>query len=49
VAINVDCLPPVSKDKAEAITKELADLVKEFCGGKVAYFLLYATQSEVEI
>jgi lysyl-tRNA synthetase class 2 len=49
VAINVDCLPPVSKDKAEAITKELADLVKEFCGGKTTYFLLYATQSEVEI
>ena len=49
VAINVDCLPPVSKDKAEAITKELADLVREFCGGKTTYFLLYATQSEVEI
>jgi lysyl-tRNA synthetase class 2 len=49
VAINVDCLPPVSKDKAEAITKELADLVKEFCGGRVSYFLLYASQGEVEI
>jgi lysyl-tRNA synthetase class 2 len=49
VAINVDCLPPLSKDEAEAITSELADLVKEFCGGWVAYFLLYATQSEVEI
>ncbi|MDH5696452.1 MAG: phenylalanine--tRNA ligase beta subunit-related protein, partial [Dehalococcoidia bacterium] len=27
VAINVDCLPPVSKDEAKAITGELADLV----------------------
>ena len=49
VAINVDCLPPVSKDEAKTITGELADLVKEFCGGKVTYFLLDAAQSEVEI
>lgn len=49
VAINVDCLPPVSRDKAEAITKELADLVREFCGGTVAHFLLDASQSEVEV
>lgn len=49
VAINVDCLPPVSRDKAEAITKELADLVREFCGGTVAYFLLDTSQSEVEV
>jgi DNA/RNA-binding domain of Phe-tRNA-synthetase-like protein len=49
VAINVDCLPPVSKGEAEAITGELADLVKEFCRGEVNYFLLDATQNEVEI
>jgi len=49
VAINVDCLPPVLRGEAETITKELADLVREFCGGKTTYFLLYATQSEVEI
>jgi lysyl-tRNA synthetase class 2 len=48
VAINVDCLPPVSKDKAKAITGELADLVKEFCGGEVKYFLLDAARNEVE-
>ena len=40
VAINVDCLPPMLKDEAKAITGELADLVREFCGGKVTYFLL---------
>jgi len=49
VAINVDCLPPVSKDEARAITKELADLVQEFCGGEVTSLLLNASQSEVEI
>ena len=49
VAINVDCLPPVSKDEAKAITGELAELVREFCGGEVNYFLLDAAQNEVEI
>jgi len=49
VAINVDCLPPVSKDKARAITGELADLVKEFCGGEVKYSLLDTSQNEAEI
>jgi DNA/RNA-binding domain of Phe-tRNA-synthetase-like protein len=49
VAINIDCLPPVAKDEAKAITEELADLVREFCGGEVKYFLLDATQNEVEI
>jgi len=49
VAINVDCLPPVSRDEAEAITKELANLVKEFCGGQATYFLLDAKQNAAEI
>jgi DNA/RNA-binding domain of Phe-tRNA-synthetase-like protein len=49
VAINVDCLPPVLRDEAEAITKELAGLVREFCGGEVRYFLLDNSQNEVEV
>jgi len=49
VAINVDCLPPVFKDEASRITGELAELVKEFCGGEVKYYLLDASQNEVEI
>jgi DNA/RNA-binding domain of Phe-tRNA-synthetase-like protein len=49
VAINIDCLPPVLSGEAKAITEELADLVKEFCGGEVKYFLLDARQNEVEI
>ena len=49
VAINIDCLPPVSKDEARAITMEMADLVREFCGGEVKYLLLDASQGEVEI
>jgi lysyl-tRNA synthetase class 2 len=49
VAINVDCLPPVSKGEAEAITAELAEMVREFCGGEVRYFLLDAAGNQVEI
>jgi DNA/RNA-binding domain of Phe-tRNA-synthetase-like protein len=49
VAINVDCLPPVSKGEAETITGELAELVREFCGGEVKYMLLDASQNEAEI
>jgi DNA/RNA-binding domain of Phe-tRNA-synthetase-like protein len=49
VAINVDCLPPVLRDEAEAITKELVDLVRKFCGGEVRYFLLDNSQNEVEV
>jgi lysyl-tRNA synthetase class 2 len=49
VAINVDCLPPVSKGEAEAITRELADLVRQFCGGEVKYLFLDAQQNEAEV
>ncbi len=49
VAINVDCLPPVAKGEAGAITEELAGLVKEFCGGEVKFLLLDAANNEAEI
>ena len=49
VAINVDCLPPVSIGEAEAITGELADLVREFCGGDVEHLLLDAARNEAQI
>ena len=46
VAINVDCLPPVARGEAGAITEELAGLVKEFCGGEVKHLLLDAANNE---
>ncbi len=49
VAINVDCLPPVAKGEAGAITEELAGLVREFCGGEVKHLLLDAANNEAEI
>lgn len=48
IAINVDCLPPLA-EKAEVLTSELADLVKEFCGGHVEHSLLYSGHNEFEV
>jgi DNA/RNA-binding domain of Phe-tRNA-synthetase-like protein len=49
IAINVDCLPPVTGDGADAMTAELAGLVRRFCGGDVSYALLTAGRPEHEI
>jgi DNA/RNA-binding domain of Phe-tRNA-synthetase-like protein len=49
IAINVDCLPPFTREKAEEITAELAGLVREFCGGEVKYALLTQGQNEFEL
>lgn len=48
IAINIDCLPPVTRQEAEVITKELAELIKEFCGGRVRCYFLNIAQTEVE-
>jgi lysyl-tRNA synthetase class 2 len=49
IAINVDCLPPFSKEKAEEITAELAGLVREFCGGDIKCSLLTIDNNEFEV
>ena len=49
IAVNVDCLPPVTPDEAKRLTAELADIVREFCGGDVRYELLSKEKHEVEI
>jgi DNA/RNA-binding domain of Phe-tRNA-synthetase-like protein len=49
IAINVDCLPPISVDQAKAMTSELADLMKEFCGGQIKYSLLEAGKNQFEV
>lgn len=49
IAVNVDCLPPISKEEAASITAELADLMRKFCGGEIKYFMLSTEQNEGEI
>jgi DNA/RNA-binding domain of Phe-tRNA-synthetase-like protein len=49
IAINVDCLPPFTMVDADAMTSELAELVKRFCGGEVKYSLLTLEKNEFEV
>ncbi len=49
IAINVDCLPPFNREKAEEITAELAGLVRRFCGGEVKYDLLMKGHNEFKV
>jgi lysyl-tRNA synthetase class 2 len=48
IVINVDCLPPVTPEQARALTVELADLVRQLCGGDVRTELLSKDRNEVE-
>jgi DNA/RNA-binding domain of Phe-tRNA-synthetase-like protein len=49
VAINVDCLPPVSPEEAAGITRELAGLVEKFCGGRTTCVMLDKDHPEAEV
>jgi DNA/RNA-binding domain of Phe-tRNA-synthetase-like protein len=49
IAINVDCLPPFSKDDAAMMIQDLAQKVKLFCGGEIKSAVLLINNSEYEI
>jgi DNA/RNA-binding domain of Phe-tRNA-synthetase-like protein len=49
VLINIDCLPPVEMAKAETLATELAELVRDSCGGSVRHGLLTASQPALEL
>jgi lysyl-tRNA synthetase class 2 len=49
VAIVVEGLPPFGKENIEGIAKELAEMVRKFCGGEVSDFVLDADNPEMEI
>ncbi len=34
IEFNVDGLPPVSREEVETVSQEMADMVKQYCGGK---------------
>ena len=40
IAVNVDVLPPVTREEGEQIAQELSDLLRRFCGGKVSVHIL---------
>jgi DNA/RNA-binding domain of Phe-tRNA-synthetase-like protein len=49
IAINVDCLPPFSKDDASMMIQDLEQKVKLFCGGEIKSALLSANKSEYDL
>ena len=49
VAINIDALPPMTADEGETAALEAMEMVKRFCGGKVALHRLDAKNGSVEI
>jgi len=49
VLINIDCLPPVSREEGERLVVELAGLVERFCGRSVEHRLLTADEPAAEI
>ena len=44
----VEGLSPVTKQEIEAATKELKDLIREFCGGTLSSYVLDKNKTEVE-
>jgi DNA/RNA-binding domain of Phe-tRNA-synthetase-like protein len=47
--IVIEGLPPISKEIIESTTKELAGLIKKYCGGEISGQILNKENSEIEI
>ena len=45
----IEALPPVSRDTVETAIRELADLVKQFCGGTVSTAFLDKDNREIKL
>jgi lysyl-tRNA synthetase class 2 len=48
VAVNIDILPPLGKDDAMLAAEEMARLIRDFCGGDAAYYMISREQPVVE-
>ena len=47
--INVDGLPPVTKDEVDKICQEAKELIQKFCGGKLRYEILTKENPEMKL
>ena len=45
----IEGLPPISYKEVETATKELAESVQKFCGGKIVYDVLNVNSPTIEI
>jgi DNA/RNA-binding domain of Phe-tRNA-synthetase-like protein len=49
VEMNIDGLPPVTKDEVDKICQEAMDLIQKYCGGKLRYEILSENNPEMEL
>ena len=49
IEINIDCLPPVELDEVHAIANHVIGLVGEFCGGRMRYEVLTASNPQMNL
>lgn len=49
VAINLDCLPPVTRQEVEVVVNELTELIAKYCGGKTSSYWLDIHNPQAEI
>ena len=49
VEMNVDGLPPVTRDEVDKICQETMELIHKYCGGKLRYEILSEDHPEMEL
>ena len=49
VEMNVDGLPPVTKDEVDKICQEAMELIQKYCGGKLRYEILTKENPEMKL
>ena len=47
--MNVDGLPPVTKDEVDKICQEAMELIQKYCGGKLRYEILTKENPEMKL
>lgn len=49
IAFNIDGLPPVTPQEIEAIGKETAGLIQQFCGGRIRFGVISRLQPRIPL
>lgn len=49
IEMNIDGLPPVTKDQVEQICQETMELIKKYCGGRLRYEILSEENPEMKL
>ncbi len=49
VEMNVDGLPPITKDEVDKICQEVMELIEKYCGGKLRYEILTENNPRMDL